>query len=236
VVKPKTIAIVRANGFTGMLSSARMIESCTKAGYEIVVDHIYDEKTTDFRPVLKQIKEKKPDVVSMASYLSDAVNIISQCKELNINPSIFVGLGGGFSLPQFGKEAGEAANYVYSISVWNPSVPYGGSKEFYETYLSQYHAQPNFHGADAYAAMQVVADVLRRSKNFSPEAIRDALVHTNMPTIVGPVKFVSYGKKTQQNRLPTYLVQWIDGEMKTVWPPRLACEKYILPFPGWNEQ
>ncbi len=90
-------------------------------------------------------------------------------------------------MPQFGKEAGEAANYVYSISVWNPSVPYDGSKEFYETYLSRYHSQPNFHGADAHAAMQVVADVLRRSKNFSPEAIRDALAHTNMPTIVGPV-------------------------------------------------
>ncbi|MBW1901825.1 MAG: ABC transporter substrate-binding protein [Deltaproteobacteria bacterium] len=236
VVKPKTIAIVRSKGFTGMLSSARMIESCTKAGYEIVVDHIYDEKITDFRSVLKQINEKKPDVVAMASYLSDAVNIMRQCKELNVNPSIFVGLGGGFSLPQFGKEAGAAANYVYSISVWNPSVPYDGSKEFYETFLRRYHAQPNFHGADAYAAMQVVADVLRRSKNFSHEAIRDALAHTNMSSIIGPIKFVSYGKKTQQNRLPTYLVQWVDGKMKTVWPPRLACEKYIFPFPGWKEQ
>ncbi|MBW2144824.1 MAG: ABC transporter substrate-binding protein, partial [Deltaproteobacteria bacterium] len=139
------------------------------------------------------------------------------------------------------KEAGVAANYVYSISVWNPSVPYDGSKEFYETFLRQYHAQPNFHGADAYAAMQVVADVLQRSKNFSHEAIRDALAHTSMSSIIGPIKFVSYGKKTQQNRLPTYLVQWVDGKMKTVWPPRLACErlaceKYIFPFPGWKEQ
>ena len=235
VVKPKTTAMIRAKGFTGMLSSARMIESCTKLGYDIVLDHIYDEKTTDFRSVLKRLNEKKPDVIAMASYLHDAVNIIRQCKELDVTPSLFVGLGGGFSLPQFGKEAGVAANYVYSISVWNPSIPYAGSKAFYETYLRRYNEQPNFHGADAYAAMQVVSDVLRRSKNFDPEAIRDALARTDMASIIGPIKFVSYGKKTQQNRLPTYLVQWIDGEMKTVWPPRLACEKYVYPFPGWKE-
>ncbi len=236
VVKPKTTAILRAKGFTGMLSSANMIESCTKAGYEIVLDHIYDEKTTDFRSVLRQINEKKPDVIAMASYLNDAVSIMGQCKELDVNPSLFVGLGGGFSLPQFGKKAGAAADYVYSISVWNSSVPYAGSKEFYEAYLRRHHEQPNFHGADAYAAMQVVADVLGRSKDFSPKAMRDALARTDMASIIGPIKFVAYGKKTQQNRLPTYLVQWIDGEMKTVWPPRLACEKYVYPFPGWKEK
>lgn len=236
VVKPKTLAMLRAKGFTGRLSSERVIEFSKKAGYEVVFDHVYDEKKTDFRSVLMKIKEKKPDVISIASYLNDAVNITNQCKELGIEASLFVGLGGGFSLPQFGKKTATASNYICSISVWNPSVPYPGSKEFYETYQRQHHAQPNFHGAEAYAAMQVVADVLRRTKSFSPEAIRNTLVKTDMSSILGPIKFISYGKNTQQNRIPTYLIQWIDGEMKTIWPPRLACEKYVYPFPGWKAQ
>jgi branched-chain amino acid transport system substrate-binding protein len=236
VVKPKTIAILRAKGFTGRLRSRIMIESCKNAGYEIVIDHLYEEDTRDFRPMLKQLKRKNPDVIAMASYLNDAVCIMRQCRELDINPLLFVGLGGGFTLPQFGDLAADAANYVCSISVWNPSVPYAGSKEFYEKYLDLYHTEPDFHGAEAYAAMQVVADVLRRTKSLDLEELRNALVSTDMTTIIGRVKFISYGKKTQQNRLPTYLVQWVGGNMKTVWPPRLACQEYIYPFPGWKRQ
>ena len=39
-----------------------------------------------------------------------------------------------------------------------------------------------------------------------------------MMTVFGPVKFVSYGKETNQNKLPTYLVQWIKGKLELVWP------------------
>ena len=236
VVKPKKIAILRAKGYTGMLSYAEMIEYCRKAGYEIVFDHIYQDDTSDFRAILRQAKKQNPDVVSMASYLNDAVQIMRQSKELEINPSLFIGLGGGFTLPQFGEQAFDAANYVYAVSVWNPSVPYAGSKEYYEKYLSRYHARPDFHGAEIYAGMQVVANAMDSAHKVDNEGLRRALLSTDMTTIIGPIKFISYGKKTQQNRLPTYLIQWVNGEMKTVWPPRLSCRKYVFPFPGWKGQ
>jgi len=236
VVRPKTIAVLRAKGFTGMLSSSEMVDYCRKAGYDIVFDHIYQDDMSDFRPLLRQVKKLNPDVVSMASYLNDAVQIMRQSKELGLNPLLFVGLGGGFTLPQFGEQAFDAANYVYAVSVWNPSVPYGGSKEYYEKYLSRYHARPDFHGAEAYAGMQVIANAMDRAQTVDSEGLRKALSSTDMTTIIGPVKFISYGKKTQQNRLPTYLVQWVDGEMKTVWPPQLACRAYVFPFPGWKGQ
>jgi branched-chain amino acid transport system substrate-binding protein len=235
VVKPRTIAVLRAKGFTGRLSSSEMIEYCRKAGYEIVFDHVYDETTTDFRPVLRQIKEKDPDIITMASFLNDAVHIMRQSKELDINPLLFVGLGGGFTLPQFGELAVDAANCVCAVSVWNPSVPYVGSREYYEKYLKIHSARPDFHGAEIYAAMEVFGDALHRCESRDPEGLRKALLSTDMTTIIGRVKFISYGKKTQQNRLPTYLVQWIDGDMKTVWPPAVARHKYIYPFPGWKE-
>lgn len=236
VVKPKTIAVLRAKGFTGMLSSSEMVEYCRKAGYEIVFDHVYQNDMSDFRPLLRQVKKQNPDVVSMASYLNDSVQIMRQSKELDLNPLLFVGLGGGFTLPQFGEQAFDAANYVYAVSVWNPSVPYAGSKEYYEKYLSRYHNRPDFHGAEIYAGMQVIANAMDRAKTVDPEGLRKALLSTDMTTIIGPVKFISYGKKTQQNRLPTYLVQWVNGEMKTVWPPRLAYREYVFPFPGWKGQ
>ena len=46
--------------------------------------------------------------------------------------------------------------------------------------------------------------------------VRDALTATDMKTAFGPVKFVSYGKKTQQNKLDTYMVQWQKGDLEAV--------------------
>jgi len=54
--------------------------------------------------------------------------------------------------------------------------------------------------------------------------------------VFGQVKFVSYGKKTQQNRLPTFLVQWIDGKLETVWPKEVATSPYVYPFPNWKDR
>jgi branched-chain amino acid transport system substrate-binding protein len=48
---------------------------------------------------------------------------------------------------------------------------------------------------------------------------------------MAPVKFISYNKKSRQNRLPTYLVQWLDGKAEIVWPKHLATKKAIYPMP-----
>ena len=70
----------------------------------------------------------------------------------------------------------------------------------------------------------------------SVEFVRDALAEANLMTVLGPVKFVSYGRKTQQNRPPTYLVQWLDDGLRTVWPKKVATESYVYPIPAWNER
>jgi len=57
-----------------------------------------------------------------------------------------------------------------------------------------------------------------------------------MMSVFGPVKFISYGKKTQQNKLPTFLVQWINGKLETVWPKEVSTTKYMYPVPAWNER
>ena len=47
-----------------------------------------------------------------------------------------------------------------------------------------------------------------------------------MMTVFGPVKFVAYDKMTNQNKLPTYLVQWIDGKLELVWPKEVASKPF----------
>ncbi len=57
-----------------------------------------------------------------------------------------------------------------------------------------------------------------------------------MKTAFGRVKFVSYGKKSNQNKVATYLVQWQKGKLECVWPKEYATAKYLFPHKPWKER
>jgi len=166
----------------------------------------------------------------------DASLLMRQAKELNLNPKVFVGGAAGFTLPEFEKNAGKATEYVYSATLWTPSVPYPGAQEYYDKFMAKYNDPTEYHGAEAYAAMYVIADALKRAKSLTRDDVRDALAGTDMMTIFGPVKFISYGKMTQQNKLPTFLVQWLDGKLETVWPKNVSTKGYVYPTPTWSQR
>ncbi|MCK5419852.1 MAG: hypothetical protein KAI93_15120, partial [Desulfobacterales bacterium] len=74
-------------------------------------------------------------------------------------------------------------------------------------------------------------DALKRTKVPTPKNIRDALAKTNLMTVLGPVKFISYNNKSQQNKLPAFLVQWLNGQLQIVWPKSMATKKIVYPTP-----
>jgi branched-chain amino acid transport system substrate-binding protein len=232
----KTGAILYENTLFGQSGSKEFSAQCEELGLEVVMKEGYEAGAVDFKPLLVTVKAKKPDLVYMISYVMDASLLMRQAKELNLNAKLFVGGAAGFTLPEFQGNAGDASEYVFSATLWTPSVPYPGAKAYYDKFVAAYGSPTEYHGAEAYAAMYVIADVLKRAASFSPKAVRDALAETNMMTAFGPVRFVSYDKKTQQNRLPTFLVQWVKGKLETVWPKDVATMKYVYPVPKWNER
>jgi branched-chain amino acid transport system substrate-binding protein len=233
----KTMAILYENTQFGQ-SSARDVEaSAKKMGIDVVVKEGYQAGAIDFKPLLSKVKSKNPDIIYMVSYVMDAALLMTQSKELDINPKMFAGGGAGFTLPEFQQRAGAAADYVYSATLWTEDVPYPGAREYYDKYVKRYNSETEYHGAEAYASMYVVADALKRAKSITPKDIRDALAATDMMTAFGPVKFISYGKKTQQNKLPTtFVVQWQNGKMETVWPEKSAKKKFLFPTPAWSSR
>jgi branched-chain amino acid transport system substrate-binding protein len=231
VARVKTAAILHENSLSGQFGIKKFVELCEKLSIEVVINEGYETGSADFEPLLLMAKDKDPDLVYMNSRPTDASLLMQQAKILNLNPKLYVGNAAGFALPEFQRNAGEAAEYVYSPTLWTPSVPYRGAKDYYDKFAAKYNSPTDYHGAQAYAAMYVIADALKRAKSLTHKGVRDALAETEMMTVFGPVKFVSYGKKKQQNSLPTYLVQWINGKLEIVWPKEVATARYIYPAP-----
>jgi branched-chain amino acid transport system substrate-binding protein len=227
VLKPKSVVLFHDNGLFGRSGALEFSEQASEVGWKIVMQESYASGTADFRPLLSKAKTTKPDAVYMIAYVNEAALLMKQARELNFTPKVFAGAGAGFTLPEFQELAGKAAENVLSATLWTPQVPYPGAKDYYSNYLKRFGTKPDYHGAEAYASIQVVADALKRAKELTPQGVREALVKTNMMTAFGPVRFTAYGNKRQQNTLPTYLVQWQEGALETVWPAMIATKLFL---------
>ncbi len=236
VAKPKTAAILYENSLFGTSGSKSFEKSCQELGIQVALKEGYEKGAVDFKPLLIKVKNTNPDLIYMISYIMDASLLIRQSMELDINPKLFMGGAAGFTLPEFYQNAGRAADGVFSATLWLPTLPLLGAMDYANNYKKQYGKVPDYHGAEAYSAMFVITDVLKRTKSLSHDDIRQALATTDMKTAFGRVKFVSYGKKSNQNKVATYLVQWQKGKLECVWPKEYATAKYIFPHKPWKER
>jgi branched-chain amino acid transport system substrate-binding protein len=229
VVKPKSVAILYENTKFGTSSSKAFAKSCEKLGIEVMLNEGYEHAGIDYKPILIRVKQLNPDILYMVSYVMDAALLMRQSRELQLTPKLFIGGGAGFTLPEFHENAGVASDYVVSATLWHQVLPLPGAMDYFNKFKAKYNKDTEYHGAEAYAAAYVIADALKRAKSFSRDDIKQALAETDMMTVFGPVKFVSYGKKTNQNKLTTYVVQWQGGHLKLIWPTDLANAKYVYP-------
>ena len=229
VVKPQSVAILYENSLFGTKGAESFEKTCDKLGYKVVLKEGYEHGGIDYKPVLIQVKQLNPDIVYMISYIMDASLLMKQAKELKLTPKVFMGGAAGFTLPEFVTNAGIASEKVMSATLWHQVLPYPGAMDYYKKFVAKYNKDTEYHGAEAYAAAYVIADALKRAKTFDHKDVKAALAETDMMTIFGPVKFISYGKMKNQNRLPTYVVQWIDGNLEMIWPADRATKPIAYP-------
>jgi branched-chain amino acid transport system substrate-binding protein len=235
-VKPASMVILFENTLFGTSTAKAMREWCGGNNIKVLMFEPYEAGAPDFKPLLTRVKMNKADVIFMVSYIMDAVLLTRQTAELDIESKLFCGGAAGFALPEFVKGVGKLGEGVMTAILWSEKVKYPGAKEFFDKFSKKYNLAPTYHGAEAYSAAYVCRDVLERTKSLSKEDLSKALSETNMMTIFGPVKFVHYKKFTNQNRVPTLVLQVINAKHETVWPPEAASANLIYPQPKWKDK
>ena len=236
VVKPKNVALIYENTDFGTSSAKGFRDACKAKGINLVFDQGYEKGAIDFKPMLANMKKTNPDLVFAVSYVMDASLIVKQMKELDLNANLFVGGAAGYTMPEFKENAGPASEYIASTTLWIPTVAWKGAADYFNKYKEKFGKEPDYHGAQAYATMFIIADALSRAKDFTPEGIRKALKETDLMTIMGPIKFEDWEGYTNQSRPTTYVVQWQKGKLEVVWPQEAASAKLVFPVPKWTER
>ena len=90
----------------------------------------------------------------------------------------------------------------------------------------------NDNTSRAFTGMMVLAEAINRAGSTDPEAIRKALLATDLKPsqLIMPWKGVTFDPKTGQNELGTPLItQWRGGALKIAWPFDLASGDLHVP-------
>jgi branched-chain amino acid transport system substrate-binding protein len=233
---PKSLAIIYENTNFGQANAASMKKAATAAGIPIATEESYTAKSPSYTAMLQKVKEKNPDAVYFASYLLDATSLMHQARQVDLNPRLYTAAGTGFSAPEFPTEekgAGKDSEFTFSVTQWMPESKWPGSAQFTEKFKAKYGSTPAYHAVQAYTALKVMVDAVKRAGKWDPTAIRDALKTTNIPeTTFGPVKFDERG----QNLHPVLVTQIQKGKYILVYPKSEAIGDPVIPTPKWSER
>jgi branched-chain amino acid transport system substrate-binding protein len=235
VVQPKTAVIIQENSIYGRKSAKFFKKSCKNLGIDVLMVKTYWKGINNFKPILSKVKEVNPDIVYLSSHFMDGALLMKQARQIRVLPKLFIGGTVGFALPEFAQYAGRASEKLITPTPWHQAIPLPSAENYFTRFKDRYNKNPDYHGAEAYAAAYVIKDALQRARSFASHDIKQSLKETRLMTLLGPVRFTSYDSKINQNKLSTYVVQWQLSQLKLIWPGRFANAHYVYPVDWLSE-
>jgi len=235
------IALVCEDTLWGQDTANIVRERAPELGFEIVVDIAYPHEATDVDAEVLRIKKANPDVIIMASYDPDAILFQKIYKKYAVNIPIF-GNDTGHQAALFVKILGSDVNYVLTRDLWADSIlkknPMANklNNMFIERFGEDYRL------CDTEARVLIGAltmlSAINRAGSTDPEAIRQALLETDIPGNLLPLPWggVKFNEKHQNIYGRGIINQWQDQKKIMVWPWKAAEAKVVWHLPPWSER
>jgi branched-chain amino acid transport system substrate-binding protein len=246
--KPKTIAIASADIEFAHNAADGARQTAKADGLDIVYDKTYPGNITDCGPVVRAIQATNPDIVLLASYVTDSACMLRATKEIGYKPKM---LGGAMVGPQatgIKQQLGPALNGVIAFDVWlpAPTMMFPGVSEV----LTKYQARAKDAGTDplgyymvpiSYGYMQILQQAVEGTKSLDQDKLAAFMRQNTFKTVFGDVKFGTDGEWAQ-SRMLTVQFQGITGNdldqfkdpEKTIIldPPAFKSGTATFPFGG----
>jgi branched-chain amino acid transport system substrate-binding protein len=188
-----------------------------KDGFKLVDPGRFQNLTADFSAQIAAFKKDNAEIITGVLIPPDIRTFLTQARQQGFKPKV-VTVGKALLFPASVEALGDLGNGMTTEVWWAPTVPYKSSltgqsakalADAYEASTKKQWTQPI---GFVHALFEVAIDTFKRTKDLgSKAAIRDAMVATNLNTIVGNV---SWGKGPVKNVTKTPLAggQWVPGK------------------------
>ncbi|MEA2016067.1 MAG: amino acid ABC transporter substrate-binding protein [Actinomycetota bacterium] len=238
--KPKTVAIIVANDLFPLSCAEGFRDKCIELGFEVVLFEKYPAGTTDISALLTKVKNLNPDILADAGYTADALMVIRQCKELNINPRMFA-FSVGVMIPSFIEELGADANYVFEGEWWLPSMKaedkvFGTTADYVQACKDKFGPDymPEYHVSSASTAGILLQLAIEKADSVETDKVRDALASLDVELSTWPS--IAFNEKGQNIKWLHPVIQVQNGKYVIVYPEASQEKAPIYPTPEWKKR
>jgi len=236
----KNLGVLYENTEFGVIAFRTIKEAAKRHGFDIVSNIKFPYGSVELDSEVSILKESNPDFVLTVMLLSDSILYIKTAQNLDYNAPGIMFSGGAPTEPEFVETLQEDANYVLARDVFSlgmvDKIPLLGKVN--KMYKDRTGFDFDNNNIRAFLGMMVLADAINRAGSADREAIRQALIETNVPPeqLILPWNGVKFNEKGQNIYGKAIMRQIIDGELKTVWPFEIAEEEVVFPMPKWEER
>jgi branched-chain amino acid transport system substrate-binding protein len=252
--KPKSeikIAIVHENTEWGMSEMVPERDYCQQHGLNLVAIKAYPSGAATLAPILLELKSLEVDVLLATSYVTDSILLVREAHENDVNFKLIIGSGGGMGVQEFVAGAGDDAAYVVSCAYLTGRMKLPNIDYYNKLWVEKYGIDPVFgtctpvHGTIHIANMLLLIDAIERAGSVDPDAVREALLKTDIKPGERP-DLLGLGYKFDENQQNIYgidqlaIQQWLyeDGKLRfmAIWPLEIAEADPVCPTPSWQER
>jgi len=233
----KSIVLLHEDTLFGTSTAEGQLKAAEEFGLEVLDDISYPKDTADMTSTIARIKEMDPDAVLLVSYINDAVLITNTMKELDVDIPI-IGTSAGHIDPAYISNLGDDAEFTFTVGEWNTDIDKPGAKEIAQRFRDKFGVAMNGHAAETYMSTMVLKDALERAGSTDRKALRDALAETEIcgDRNILPYDCIRFDESGQSPEAQLVVLQIIDGEHVTVWPPEVAAADPVWPVPAWGNR
>jgi branched-chain amino acid transport system substrate-binding protein len=158
-----------------------------KSGATVVDTEIFHIGDKDFQAALTKIASKSPDVIAIGGLFPEATKIIQQAATLGIKAHM-VG-GNGLNSTQVYQVGGPTSAGLAVGAAWFIAGKTPGNLDFVKRFKAKYGNDPDQFAAQAYAAAQVVASLVRAGATTKDAMLSGLHGMGTVPTVLGPIGF-----------------------------------------------
>jgi branched-chain amino acid transport system substrate-binding protein len=235
----RTVAMVAEDTEFGALLANEVENLHAEYGYDLVENITYPADSINVTPEVLKLKAAAPDAVIMASYTSDAILFIKTYQEQGFLPKAIIGQRAGFIAPELFAALGNLTEGIATTNLWALDLSEANPLVATVNDLFVERSGVDFTGdyIRAFTAVFVIADALDRAGSVDPDAIRQALVETdivNEGQLMVPWEGVKFDENGQNIYASGIITQAFDKAYKTVWPSDNKSIEPVVPMLDWN--
>ena len=222
--RPLKVAIFQEKTDWGIELGGLWKDNAPKYGYTVVDYEVYAPGTKDYSAMILKAKAAGAETLLTMPGPPDGIAIWKQMIELNWTPKFTMMIRAPEGIT-WASTFGKNADGPTIFPGWHHGEKFPGVDSINERFQKDFGRPADLLVGPAYACVQILADAIQRAGTLDRDTIRDAIVATNMTTVVGPVTFNADGT----GNVLDPMVQWINGKQELVWPPEHKTADLVYP-------